>query len=171
VKLPPAQDGKLEAGKSGQGKILQAVKVLLQLVLVVWFCLVGRRVYRQWACSKWPAVEGWVIDTAYREFGSRRAGERGAAELTVRYEYQVAGRKYQSDEFLLGVKKYKRDAEHVCGLTNQYYAGAPVKVLYDPARPARAVVRSDPNLTDKIVVVFLAIAIGFVGFNFKAKAE
>jgi hypothetical protein len=159
------------AADSRQKKIIQAGTALTLLAFSTWLCFVGVRVFRQIATSKWPVVEGWVLDSSYREYSSGRSGERGAAELTVRYEYALDGKTYQSDEFMAGVKRYKREAELVSSLTNQYHVGAPVKVRYDPKHPERAVLRSDPDLLDKVTIVFLTIAIGFIAFNFKPKVK
>ena len=165
------KDGATGSKKFKQEKVILLLSVLLIVVCSAWFSFIAYRAFRQWTSSKWPTAKGRIAEVSYQEYATRRSGERGAAVLTVQYEYEVRGQTYQSDKIAVGVNRYKREAEHVSGLTNEYRTGAEVNVFYNPIDPEQAVLRSEVNLIDKLTLGVLGILIGFIAYNLKPKPK
>jgi hypothetical protein len=101
--------------------------------------LSGRLTIRRAAdTEKWPVVAGVVLEsgvTAVREDGRQRF------RPTVRYSYEVEGRRYECSRIQWaaeGFRKYTRARK----LLDRYRSGSAVKVHYDPSRPGSAVLQT-----------------------------
>ena len=101
--------------------------------------MAGRMTIRRAADSeKWPVVPGVVLETgvsAVREEGRQRF------RPTVRYSYQVDGKRYECNRIqwaAAGFRKYTRARR----LLDRYRSGSAVKVHYDPTRPGMAVLQT-----------------------------
>lgn len=114
--------------------------------LLLWFF--KRR--RGSASQSWPGVPGSVISSQLVE-STDSEGDR-TVSADVRYQYDVAGRTYQSSRVAFGSGGTAQSQ------VTKYRPGAPVTVYYDPEKPKSAVL--EPGTAG--VNVFLYIGLGLI---------
>ncbi len=96
---------------------------------------------RQYPSYHWIATKGTVVYSSYPE----SAGEPGASEVALTYEYLVGETKYKCDQFGIWRKNYRGDAERVRDFGIQNQPGDIVTVYYDPKNPGKAVLAPGPD--------------------------
>lgn len=99
---------------------------------------------------QWPSVEGTVlearVDDAHLEF----------MKPVLRYQYTVDGRRYVG--FRVAFSGYGVSRRAMADLIRPYAVGQAVRVYYDPARPASAVL---DNCSRSDWVYWLLFGLGF----------
>ena len=127
---------------------LFALAALLSGVALLALALWLRR--RAAQCAHWPSVDGMVlesrVDDAHLEF----------MKPVLRYQYTVDGRRYVG--FRVAFSGYGVSRQAMARLIEPYPAGRPVRVYYDPARPASAVL---DNCSRSDWVYWLLFGLGF----------
>ena len=116
-------------------------------------------VWRGVRALRWPTTAGRLIEIAVHK------SVRGGESLQVRYEYDVEGIRYTADRLtfgLVGVRSPEKAVPHARSLK----AGDPVQVLYNPGRPALAVLRPGATFTTywflAFGLVFLITSVGAI---------
>lgn len=126
----------------------------------------GHTTYRNHVARQWPTTEGRVVSsrTMLIDASLGRPGDHKEPRAEVLYRYAVAGRQYESAnvsyERGIGPKHELYDPSYAV----RYPAGTVVRVAYNPADPAEAVIdrTRDPIAT---VCVGLALLVGFGGYQ------
>ena len=127
---------------------LFALAALLSGVALLALALWLRR--RAAQCAHWPSVEGTVlesrVDAAHLEF----------MKPVLRYRYVVDGRSHVG--FRVAFSGYGVSRRAMADLIRPYAVGQAVRVYYDPARPASAVL---DNRSRSDWVYWLLFGLGF----------
>jgi len=89
------------------------------------------------ASLDWPTTGGHVVSAFVRAYHGRVRGWGGFTgyDLEVRYEYEVAGRRYESSTLSyerISVDEFRRSV----------HTGEELRVFYDPRKPAHAVLQT-----------------------------
>lgn len=113
-----------------------------------WPALSGAR-----ASGSWPATTGHVERSEVVLFGP--SGERREPELELLYTYHVDGETYLGDDVHVPLPGWLAWGENPREVGGRYPAGLDVRVHYDPADPARAVLEPGAPQT-----LYLAVAAG-----------
>jgi hypothetical protein len=116
------------------------------------------------ATSAWPSVDGVVVASGtivhVHTDSEHRLDETRMHEPTVRYEYEVDGRKYSGDRITLA--RVARTGDFAAAMLARYPVGEGVRVHYDPKDPKSAVLR--PGDTRGIEILF-TVAVGFIAIG------
>ena len=118
------------------------------------------------ACRDWPAASGRVLHSEVQR--RRKIGNKTSAYPAVLYQYEVAGRTFQSDRIFPGIQV---GGDWVASRkVAKYPAGKTVLVFYNPMNPAEAVLenRAPANLwilLFVLVILFFTLK-KFFGFSF-----
>ena len=96
---------------------------------------------RRARAGDWPSCEGVLVE---RGTTPLRRGEEVRTDLKLRYTYKVGGVEYAGDRIAIGDMSYSLAADAKRELDELYPAGRPVKVYYNPANPAEAVLQPAP---------------------------
>ncbi len=112
----------------------------------------GRALYRAWTSSRWPVVQGTVLDSSVEPVREQRSV---SYRPHVRYRYEVSGRPYTSDVLAFGAggveTRAKKDADD---FIRRHATGAPVQVRYAPDEPTLACIECDhAGIADYVVTV------------------
>jgi hypothetical protein len=127
----------------------------------------GYTIYRNRVARQWPVTDGRVVESrvVLRRVGDPSKGNAKEPRAAVRFAYAVGGRQYVSSNV-----SYAHGMGATSPVFDPSYAvafpeGAAVRVAYDPADPAEAVidVSHDPYGT---LAVGAVLAVGFVGYQF-----
>jgi len=112
--------------------------------------------------SAWPSCAGVVVASGttvhVHSDMERPHDETRMYEPSIRYEYEVAGRKYTADRITYG--KVARTGGWAATMLARYPVGEEVTVYYDPRDPKSAVLR--PGDTAGIGILFSAAAMFIV---------
>jgi hypothetical protein len=126
--------------ETGSGPPLWLVLLLVAVFLGV-AGLIGYFMMRQLrsalASRNWPAAPGTVLSGTVQALSERHSdGTSTYFVPRLRYAYEVDGRRYEGERIRFGqIRESERGARKVL---EQYPAGSPVEVRYDPANPAEA---------------------------------
>jgi hypothetical protein len=112
--------------------------------IAAWFILTGRGARAQaLASQKWPTAPGTVLQSevvrTVRLF-SNEANDY-IYTPTVRYAYEVAGKRYEGDTIRFGLIVGKQPFQED-GVIKPYPVGGAVNVHYDPADPKTSVLET-----------------------------
>jgi hypothetical protein len=104
----------------------------------------------------WPRVTGRITTSRAIEV----SGPRGSLALTpsIRYEYSVNGRTYESNTVTYG--SFSRPLTE--DLLSEFPTGATVNVSYDPSAPSHAVLR--PGV-DSAEIFFTALGLAVLAYG------
>jgi hypothetical protein len=122
----------------------------------------GLMIARQYPSASWPSVEGKVLFQLYRTL----SGKYRNGEVTLSYEYTVAGRTNRSMRYSLGNATYRDhgDERTAEGFARSHQRGAAVTVFYDPKHPEESVLQPGPSWRDDCGWMMLGGFFVFVGF-------
>ncbi|HEX5386470.1 MAG TPA: DUF3592 domain-containing protein [Gemmatimonadales bacterium] len=102
--------------------------------------IVARAGYLHWRGRRtrhWPSTAGRLTDAYVLKYHHMRSGPGYGAR--VEYEYDVGGRRYRASQRVIGAVEYATPARASAELADLEHA--PLRVYYDPANPADAVLR------------------------------
>ena len=121
---------------------------------VVQFC-------QAWFARRWPAVEGEIFDARVVVTGVDSRTGNDIVDSLVSYRYQVDGQSYSNNRVRFGQltpNSWLPARSHpltASALRRQYPRGKPVRVHYNPRRPANSVLYLTPDFR-----VWLLLALG-----------
>ena len=108
----------------------------------------------------WPTVEGRVVFSTLKEHGNSR--KRYSPDVT--YEYQVDGRKFQSQRISFEAIKKSKDKRQVTAFIAKYPKDGTVQVYYDPEDPGNCtLVAGMKNAAGKTKGIFVCGFIALIG--------
>jgi hypothetical protein len=117
------------------------------------------------ASRRWPCVDGTVTDSrALRKVTQGTGDDEGESISyvpTVEYRYELSGRTYTGSRIAFAQSGYGSPGRAEQKLA-RYPVGSAVKVLYDPANPASAVLECRNPLAWVMLIagiVILAVAV------------
>jgi len=132
------------------------------LAAIVGGCYVIVQVVRAVVASRWPTVDGEIVD-AYliqQGFDARGLQER------VTYRYSVDGQQFVNDRVRFGPQPQRASIIPASGhplassvVAQRFPVGRRVLVRYNPRRPQDSVLHAQPNLA--VFVIFAAAAVSF----------
>lgn len=132
-------------------------------VMVVWSC--GRRALSEDAVG-FVAVRATVLETGVGSSGGggRRGNGRRTYRPEVRYEYEVGGTRYESEEYGAATGGFpSQQAVEAYMLENGIVPGAEIEAFHDQADHARSVLSK--TVDEKYVNMTWAFTIGGVVFG------
>ena len=92
------------------------------------------------ASAGWPTAHGVVVSSRLKRDSTRMRG--GGYDIyyvaDVRYGYDVAGRRHESDTFVFGVPHAFPDSAAALAEVSAYPPGRQVRVFHDPRDPAKS---------------------------------
>lgn len=118
---------------------LALAAVLLFTVPKMWSNYQDRK-----SSKSWPVVTGRLLSSEVREVTDRSTDSNGHTirtrhfELIVRYAYAVDGRAYVGNRVRATTTQYSSKASATESLA-RFHNTEPVKVFYDPGKPASSV--------------------------------
>jgi len=130
----------------------------------------GRRIFRAARSRSWPQVEGTVVNSYVMTTSANLAAGRGSGHssfLEVVYKYTVEGKTYKSKRWGFDERHPRYGSRspvsgkrmwHEAELLAAYPEGAPIKVYYDPAKPASSAINRTLGL---ITYLWLALGVSF----------
>jgi len=130
----------------------------------------GRRVFLAARSWRWPQVEGTVVNSYVMTTRANLAAGRGSGHtsfLEVVYKYTVAGQTYESKRWGFDGRRPKYGSRspisgklmwHESELLAAYPEGAPIRVYYDPAKPASSAITRTLGL---ITYLWLVLGMSF----------
>lgn len=141
--------------------------VAFTLFALVLFLMARLAAQESKRAASWPATEGKILESSFDTFRTQSSIDSVPLSIIVHrpriiYAYKVGGNRYQGERISLGVYKHASLRFLVGREVRRYKAGDKVKVFYDPANPAQAVLdRSDvrPPLLIAVAVLFAAAAV------------
>jgi hypothetical protein len=132
----------------------------------------GRRVFLAARSWSWPQVEGTVVNSYVMTTSANLAAGRGSGHISfleVVYKYTVAGQTYKSKRWGFDERRPKYGSRspisgklmwHESDLLAAYPEGAPIRVYYDPAKPASsAITRTLGLITYLWLVLGMSLAL------------
>lgn len=134
----------------------------------------GRRVFLAARSSSWPEVEGTVVNSYVLTTKANLAAGRGSGHISfleVVYKYTVAGRTYESKRWGFDERRPKYGSRSpISGklmwqeseLLAAYPEGSPIRVYYDPAKPASSAITRTLGLITYLWLV-LGMSLTFLG--------
>jgi hypothetical protein len=129
------------------------------LIYLLW------QLVEQYPSYTWPTVEGEVVSQQLRAFRVyRRHHSYRAAELSLVYEYEVAGQKYHSDQYSLWAQKYREREQTVQAYAANYQQGSPIKVYYDPNDPSRTVLMPGAVWSSSSAYLIFGVFLALIGW-------
>ncbi len=124
-----------------------AIIAAISVVIVFGLVIVGiglRNVWRAVTSTRWPKVQGTVVESSTSTSVSRDR-KTGVSSTTYRanitFGYQVGGRSYTTDTLHFGQTLGSGGSSDAELRHLRYPVGAPVSVSYHPAEPAIAVAK------------------------------
>ncbi len=126
-----------QATKEDEKKIFMVLGILFCLGALAALSYGVKTVFDSRAILQWPVTQGSVIKSDTRW---QRGTDGGSSTLIadVKYNYEVKGRRYQSDRISLG-QFGSNDPDHARQQASQYPLGSLVDVHYDPDNHSQAV--------------------------------
>jgi len=129
------------------------VFILLGVIFLVWWYFANKRGK---ASLTWPTVPGTVISSGLVQV--RDSDNSVSTKAQVVYSYDVAGAAYKSTG--IGVSGGKGRAT---AIVERYPVGAPVRVFYNPAKPASALLEpGTQGLRWMLIAGTIAVVIGLI---------
>jgi hypothetical protein len=136
----------------------------LSLFVVVGVGLAGYGVYNWFKVeqvrTQWATTQGQILS-------SRLTHNDDTTGTSIRYQYTVAGRQYESDNVRVGGDFSSSDGSEAAAIVDRYPAGGTCTVYYDPADPARSVLVAETNT---FMVISLGMGLAFSCLPFMALA-
>lgn len=126
----------------------------------------GLTIARQYASTKWPSVEGKVMWQEYRAPGGSHKHWRG--EVSLSYEYVVAGQTNRSDQYSLAHTAFMDDEQTATAFARTHQRGAAVVVYYNPKHPQQAVLLTGPSWNDNYALMLGGGFLAVVGYAMRA---
>jgi hypothetical protein len=115
------------------------------------------------SAMRWPTVNGTIVSsTVESHFDSDGDTMYGAS---VRYKYQIGRNEYESDRLEWGTHVSTNRPQQAEAIVKKYPPGRAVKVYYDPANPAVAVLEPGSMRAVRIMA-FVALIFAVVGVIF-----
>ena len=120
-----------------------------------------------WFARRWPAVEGEISDARLVVTGVRRRYGNEIVNSLVSYHYHVDGQLYSNNRVRFGQltpNSWLPARSHplvASALRRQYPRGKPVRVHYNPRRPANSVLYLTPDFRVWVILatgLYLAFA-------------
>ena len=146
-------------------------KLCLATLMIGLSLMAGGIVYLAWQLVEqypsysWPTVEGKVVAQQLRTFVvHRRRHTDQEAELSLSYEYTVAGQNYHADQYSLWAQKYRDGEQTVRAFANEHQQGMPIKVHYDPKDPAIAVLMPGADWPTSSTYLIFGSFLAFFGW-------
>lgn len=115
------------------------------------------------ASKKWPAVQGKITSSGTAQMNTLQGGPAYAA--SVKYEYEVDGKKYNADRISMG-QYGTGGGGHAKAEAAKYPAGKTVAVHYDPQNPSQAVLEPGGAVFTSVFLLFFAVILAPVGLLF-----
>jgi hypothetical protein len=115
--------------------------ILLLLIALPLLGFGGRNLWKALASFRWPVTEGKIRTSEVREFVSGAASDRNRTRNyapSIVYDYRVNGQSYSGEIIYRGQAAGSADASEAEVLHLRYPNGMVVKVHYNPANPADA---------------------------------
>ena len=140
----------------------------LGAVLIGWS---GLTVARQYPSTKWPSVEGKVMWQDYGTFAPGGSHRRRTREVTLSYEYVVAGQTNRSEQYSLSHTAFFDDAQTAAEFARRHQRGATVAVYYNPKHPEQAVLLTGPSWNDNYALMIGGGFLATVGYAMRAVAN
>lgn len=133
--------------------------VLVALFLFIW-AMRGRNKAR--AARKWPTTTGRVLfsEVEARRSHSSEGGYSTAYYPNVVYEYQVDGKRYQSNQFYVAMPVGLGFRGAVERKVAQFPVGSMVEVYYNPENPTQAAL--EPTVPSSRILVYVVVIIVLV---------
>ena len=142
--------------------ILRLVAILTGGAPLVWGLSMTSRIRES---ATWPTVDGKVVSSRVVADSSRirGGGYTRYHRVDVRYEFTVAGQRYESNTFVFGVPRSYPDLPSAQTEVSLYPVGGTVTVRYDPDDPATATLA--PGEVPSVYSLLLGTAglIAFIG--------
>lgn len=147
-------------------------KTWMALILIV--CGLACLCYFVYEYSAFKTIKDWsqtqgTIQETFVGYYERRASyrrSRGYVKIYIprlHYSYVVEGRKYESDQLILGGNLEFRDMFDARAIVKQHPEGSAVTVYYHPKDPQRAILF--PRELGDDVWISLVMGLILVGFN------
>ena len=143
VLLASAGQAFAQASSTAPWQIFLLLFVVLAVVcwpICAWFILTGRAALAiARASQSWPTAPGTVLASEVRHVAAAAVEESRLQHVpTVRYAYEVAGKRHEGDVIQFGLTKSasRSAAEQTI---KPYPVGGKVKVFYDPKVPMKSV--------------------------------
>ncbi len=115
--------------------------------------------WRCWRARRWPSVAGTVLAVDVQWSGVMARG----ATAAVRYAYEVHGVRFEDDTVRYAGVTGQSSARRALAAAGDPVVGAPVRVYFDPARPARAVLDRDARVADVVLLVVGLVLLAAAG--------
>jgi len=107
---------------------------------------------RQGATADWPSTTGRVLRS---EIASHDDGDGTTYSAEIEYEYEVGGRRYESDRIRFAGFTSTSDRDFVERTVSRAPVGGSVPVYYNPEDPSEAVLTSGVAGEDFFIILFL----------------
>jgi hypothetical protein len=146
-------------------KLLLSILVpFLSLFVVVGLGFAGYGAYNWFKVkevrTQWATTQGQVLS-------SRLTHDEDTTGTSIRYQYTVAGRQFESDNVRAGGDFSSSDSSEAAAIVDRYPAGGTCTVYYNPADPSQSVLVAETNM---FMVVFLGVGLSFSCMPFMALA-
>jgi hypothetical protein len=109
---------------------LAGASILVYCFYCIWLSIVSRH---------WPSATGLI---AVSDLETRRDTDGRTYRAKISFVYTVAGREYIGNHALFGDRVAYSLSGPALRLQRKYRPGSPVRVLYDPSDPTKAVLES-----------------------------
>lgn len=138
-----------------------AVLLLFGLFLAVGLAILGFGAHALWKSKQvetWPTTWGTWLE---RDFVENSDADSTTYRVVARYAYAVGGVEYVSDRIAFGYAGSSGRGMHRA-LYDRVMSGDSVRVRYNPADPAEAVLAGGLNKSTLFLMIFGAMWVGFV---------
>lgn len=126
--------------------------------------IMGRNTLRTARASKkWPTVQGTITSSGTVLMNTLQGGPATAA--SVKYEYEVEGKKYSADRISMG-QYGTGGGGHAKAEAAKYPEGKTVEVHYDPQNPSQAVLEPGGAIFTSVFLLSFAAMLFPVGLLF-----
>lgn len=119
--------------------------------------------------TSWPVAQGVIERVAIRTASNNTSASGSGSPryyAAIAYRYTVDGQAYRSSRFSLGsgnrMGKMHKTREAAREAASAYSSGDPIRIYYDPADPAEAVLRAGANGGTYVPLV-LGLLVGALG--------
>jgi hypothetical protein len=144
--------------------------VIIAAIGVSLLAFSGRRIYLAARSWSWPQVEGTVVNSYVMTTKANLAAGRGGGHISfleVVYKYTVAGQTYENKRWGFDDRRPRYGSRsrgtgklmwHEAELLAAYPEGTPIRVYYDPAKPASSAIARTVGL---ITYLWLLLGVSF----------
>jgi hypothetical protein len=150
---------------SNQLRVLYLGMIAGGAVLIGWGAL---NIARQYPSTSWPSVGGKIISQQYRTIPPGGSHKYWNGEVTLSYEYAVAGHTNHSDQYSLSYERFRDDEDTAKAFAQEHQRGAAVAVYYNPKHPEQAVLLTGPSWRDNCALIIFGGFLAFVSFAVQA---